>query len=132
MAFTTRHRLCIISVKNAKGTISMTFDEIYATMKTYFEQRDFEVFGQGVYSYEFDVTGEGEGKFYIEIKDGSLNMQPYDYKNSLCSFKISSGNLCEIINRNTTPTAAYSSGRLTIHGDVSAAFRLADALEMAM
>ena len=26
----------------------MTFDEIYATMKTYFEQRDFEVFGQGV------------------------------------------------------------------------------------
>lgn len=110
----------------------MTFDEIYATMKTYFEQRDFEVFGQGVYSYEFDVTGEGEGKFYIEIKDGSLNMQPYDYKNSLCSFKISSGNLCEIINRNTTPTAAYSSGRLTIHGDVSAAFRLADALEMAM
>ena len=97
MAFTTRHRLCIISVKNAKGTISMTFDEIYATMKTYFEQRDFEVFGQGVYSYEFDVTGEGEGKFYIEIKDGSLNMQPYDYKNSLCSFKISSGNLIMVI-----------------------------------
>ena len=50
----------------------MTFDEIYATMKTYFEQRDFEVFGQGVYSYEFDVTGEGEGKFYIESRTAAL------------------------------------------------------------
>ncbi len=110
----------------------MTFEEIYNTMKDYFEQRDFGDFGQGVYSYEFDVTGQGEGKFYIEVRDGSLDMQPFDYKNSLCSLTVDSGSLRRIISRSLSPVEAYSSGRLAIRGDVSAAFRLADALEMAM
>ncbi|MBQ9901533.1 MAG: SCP2 sterol-binding domain-containing protein [Clostridia bacterium] len=110
----------------------MTFEEIYNTVRDYFEQKDFKGFGQGVYSYEFDVTGQGEGKFYIEVKDGCFDMQPFDYKNSLCSFTVDSGNLCSLLHRNITPTAAYSTGRLTVRGDVSAAFRLADALGMAL
>ncbi len=110
----------------------MTFEEIYSMTKEYFEQKDFEAMGQGVYAYEFDVTGEGEGKFFMEVRDGQLDMQPFDYKNSLCSFTLSSASLCALIGRSLTPTEAYSTGRLTIHGDVSAAFRLADALEMAM
>ena len=110
----------------------MTFEEIYNTIKDYFEQKDFKGFGQGVYSYEFDVTGQGEGRFYIEVKDGCLDIQPFDYKNSLCSLTVDSGNLNRIITRALSPVEAYSTGRLTIHGDVSAAFRLADALGMAL
>ncbi len=110
----------------------MTFEELYNTMKEYFEQKEFKDFGQGVYSYEFDVTGQGEGRFYIEVKDGSLDMQPFDYKNSLCCFTVDSGNLNRILSRALSPVEAYSTGRLIIRGDVSAAFRLADALEMTM
>ena len=43
----------------------MTFEEIYNTMRKYFEKnikkKNLKEFGQGIYSYEFDVTGEGEG-----------------------------------------------------------------------
>ncbi len=110
----------------------MTFEEIYNTMRKYFEKnikkKNLKEFGQGIYSYEFDVTGEGEGRFYLEVKDGVLAIQPFDYKNALCSFTVDAGNLKRIITRKLSPTEAYSTGRLTIHGDVSAAFRLADAL----
>ena len=110
----------------------MTFEESYTTIKEYFEGKDFSGFGAGTYSYEFDITGEGEGKFYIEVNDGCLDMQPFDYKNSLCVFEVSSVSLCSIIERRMSPTAAYSTGRLLIKGDVSAAFRLADTLELAL
>ena len=110
----------------------MTFEEIYTTMKNYFENKDFSGFGAGTYSYEFDITGEGEGKFYIEVNDGTMEMQPFDYKNSLFAFEVSSGSLCSIIERRMSPAAAYSTGRLLIKGDVSAAFRLADALALTL
>ena len=102
------------------------------TLKDYFEKQDFSGFGEGVYSYEFDVTGEGEGKFYVEVRDGNFDIQPFDYKNSVCSFTVSSGELKRLIERSVSPADSYSTGRLTVKGDVSAAFRLADALMLSM
>lgn len=104
----------------------MSFEETFEQMKAFFEKKDYEAFGTGIYSYEFDVTGEGEGKFYLEITDGHPDMRPFDYKNSLCAFVINSAHLAKLINRELSPIAAYSTGRLTVKGDVSAAFRLAD------
>ena len=106
----------------------MTFEQLYRKAKKYLKKQDMRCFAQGVYSYEFEVTGEGGGKFYAEVKDGALDIQPCDYKNSLCSFKVSSDDLMRILDRSLSPTAAYSTGRLTVHGDVSAAFRLCDSL----
>lgn len=130
--FLYNHYHIIVTDNNAtpcrEEPIDMNFEELYTRMRDYFETKDYASFGSGVYSYEFDVTGEGAGKFYLEVRDGSLDMQPYDYKNSTCGFKISSGHLEKLIDRSLAPIAAYSSGRLRIKGDVSAAFRLADAL----
>ena len=109
----------------------MTFEELYDKLKEYFETKDYAGFGQGTFSYEFDVTGQGEGRFYLEVRDGVMDIQPFDYKNSLCSFSVDSGNLNRILSRSMSAVEAYSTGRLRVHGDVSAAFRLADALEIA-
>lgn len=106
----------------------MTFEELFLTLKDYFAGKDFKDFGKGDYSYEFNVTGEGEGKFYLEVKDGSPDIQPFDYKNCLCSFTVRSGNLRRIVSGSLSPVEAYSSGRLEVRGDVSAAFRLGDVL----
>ena len=108
----------------------MNFEEIYTKMKDYFAAKDYTAFGSGVYSYEFDITGEGAGKFYIEVRDGSFDIQPYDYNNSTCAFVINSKHIQKLIEHSLAPSAAYSTGRLKISGDVSAAFRLADALGM--
>lgn len=106
----------------------MNFDEIYNEMKSIFERSDYSGFGPGLYSYEFDITGDGEGKFYLEIRDGHLKIQPYDYRNSTCSFIVNSKYMLKLLKRQLAPTAAYSTGRLKIKGDISAAFRLADTL----
>ena len=28
---------------------------------------------------QYNITGEGEGAFYMEVKDGRIDVQPYDY-----------------------------------------------------
>lgn len=108
----------------------MQFEEIYKQMKDFFEAKDYASFGAGLYSYEFNITGEGAGRFYIEVRDGSLDIQPYDYKNSTCAFVINSRHIQKLMEHQLAPVAAYSTGRLRINGDISAAFRLADALGM--
>ena len=29
---------------------------------------------------QYNITGEGEGAFYMEVKDGQIDVQPYDYR----------------------------------------------------
>lgn len=108
----------------------MNFEEIYNEVKSIFERNDYSCFGPGLYSFEFDITGEGEGKFYLEIRDGQLQIQPYDYRSSTCAFIVNSKYIRMMLKHQIAPTAAYSTGRLKIKGDVSAAFRLADAIGM--
>lgn len=106
----------------------MTFDEIYAAFREQMEARDLSGFGDGVYAYEFDITGEGEGKFYISVTDGRTEMQPFDYRNALCTFTVDGACLLAILRGQQPPVAAYASGRLRLRGDSGAAIRLADVL----
>lgn len=108
----------------------MDFETLYRQAKDYFAAKDYSGFGGGVYAYEFDITGEGAGKFYLEVRDGVAELQPYDYKSSTCTFVMQSRHLLRLIDRTLSPVAAYTGGRLRIRGDVSAAFRLADALAL--
>lgn len=106
----------------------MKFDEIYNQIKPILENHDYSNFGYGLYSYEFDITGEGEGKFYLEVRDGAVKIQPFDYRSSTCTMVINSKYMLKMLQHQLTPTSAYSTGRLKIKGDVSAAFRLADTI----
>ena len=56
----------------------MTYEKIVETVRKAYEKTDFGGIG-GHIAIEFDITGEGEGKFYLEIADGKANVQPYDY-----------------------------------------------------
>ena len=106
----------------------MTFRKIFSAAKKAAAKKDYSRFGDGVYSFEFDVTGEGGGRFYIEVRDGAADIQPYDYQDARCVFTLRSDALMEILSGSVTPTALYSTGRLTLRGDSSAAFLLADSL----
>ena len=30
-------------------------------------------------AFQFDITGEGQGTFYAEVKEGKLYVEPYEY-----------------------------------------------------
>ena len=56
----------------------MTYEKIVEKVKKALSKADvYEV--KEHLAVQVDVYGEGEGAFYIEVKDGKVNVQPYEY-----------------------------------------------------
>ena len=56
----------------------MTYEEIVDKVKELFSGADVSMIHEHL-AYQFNITGEGEGAFYAEVKDGQLDIQPYEY-----------------------------------------------------
>ena len=53
----------------------MTFDEIFNKVKDMFKDTDVSHITEHL-AYQFNITGEGSGCFYVEVKDGTLIIEP--------------------------------------------------------
>ena len=47
----------------------MTYEEIIDKVKELFSETDVSMIDEHL-AYQFNITGEGEGAFYAEVKDG--------------------------------------------------------------
>ena len=56
----------------------MTYEEIVAKVRDVFKDTDVSMIGEHL-AYQFNIVGEGEGAFYIEVKEGQLFIEPYEY-----------------------------------------------------
>ena len=56
----------------------MTYEKIVAKVKKAYEAADASKV-EGHVAIEFDIWGEGEGAFYLEIADGKASVEPYEY-----------------------------------------------------
>lgn len=52
----------------------------------------------GHYAFQFDITGEDEGSFYVEINDGKVVCEPYDYKDNNAVISASSEEIIKYFN----------------------------------
>lgn len=59
----------------------MTFEEMFQQAKSALTQASAAKVTEHV-AVQFNVTGEGEGIFYAEIAEGTLAVEPYDYKDN--------------------------------------------------
>ena len=73
----------------------MTYEEIFNTTKEIIMKSDVSKIG-GHLAVQVDITGEGEGAFYIELKDGQLFVEPYEYYDRDCKFIISGENFIKL------------------------------------
>ena len=94
----------------------MTYEELVecarlATKKTQ-ESKDV-----GHMAYQFNVKGEAEGAFYIEIDDGKINVEPYEYYDRDVLVVTSDEMLLNIINGRLRALDAYANGQITDCGD---------------
>ena len=55
----------------------MTYQEIVSAVKEYCRDADLGDYKNHL-AVEVAITGEGEGVFYIEAKDGKINVEPYN------------------------------------------------------
>ena len=56
----------------------MTFEEIVSKAKERTTTADPGKV-DGFLAIQINITGEGEGKFYVEVKDGVISVEPYEY-----------------------------------------------------
>ena len=56
----------------------MTYADFFSEIKGKFMEADISDLTEHL-AYQFNITGEGEGIFYVEAKDGKLFVEPYEY-----------------------------------------------------
>lgn len=101
----------------------MTYEQIVAETRKYFDHADASLI-QGHLAVQFNITGEGEGAFYVEVKDGKAMTEPYEYYDRDAIIYITGDTLVEILNGKLTLDDAYNELRLGIEGDLGAALLL--------
>ena len=54
----------------------MSYEEVFTKVKEIFMKADVSRVEEHL-AFQFNITGEGEGVFYAEVKDGVLRVEPY-------------------------------------------------------
>lgn len=73
---------------------------------------------------EFDIYGEAEGAFYVEVKEGSISVEPYEYYDRDAKVFVTADELVKIINNEKTPAESHAEGILMVEGNIDAAQEL--------
>lgn len=104
---------------NIKECIAMTFEEIVEKARTKAEKAD--VSGVKFLAVQINLEGEGGGVFYIAVKDGKVDVQPYEYNDRSCAITMNIENFNKLIEGKLDPVVAFTTGKLKVEGDVSKA-----------
>ncbi|MEE1009314.1 MAG: SCP2 sterol-binding domain-containing protein [Agathobacter sp.] len=94
------------------------FIELFAQVKAYFQDADVSFVNEHV-AYEFCIVGENGGIFYLEVKDGKLHVEPYEYIDRDAKITTSSESVLRIAKGELDPIFAHNVGLVNIVGDMS-------------
>jgi len=67
--------------------------------------------------------------FYVEIKDGKLSIEPYEYHDRQANLIITSDRFIKLINKKLNPVLAFTTGKLKVEGDPGKALELSGLFE---
>jgi len=102
----------------------MTYDEFFAKVKKQFmETADVSNIKEHL-AYQFNITGEAEGIFYVEVKDGALFVEPYEYYDRDAAFIASADTLMKIAEGKLDPVLAFTMHKLKVEGSIDKALKL--------
>ena len=103
----------------------MTYAEMFSEVKGMLIDADVSDIHEHL-AYQFNITGEAEGIFYAEVKDGKLSIEPYEYFDRDAMFTCSAETLFKIASGKTEPIMAVTLGKLKVEGNIDKALRLKD------
>ncbi|MBQ8297965.1 MAG: SCP2 sterol-binding domain-containing protein [Ruminococcus sp.] len=107
----------------------MTYEEIVSEVKKVCDGKILNNYSDHL-AVEVNITGEGEGVFYIEAKDGVLHAEPYNYYDRDARFNISAKNFLKLAEGKLDPVWAFTSGKLKIDGSIEKALEFKNVLDM--
>lgn len=103
----------------------MTYEEIFSKSKDLILANDASGIGEHL-AVEVDIVGEGAGAFYIELKDGNLFVEPYEYYDRDCKLIVSGEDFIKICGGSLDAIKAFTNGSLKIEGDIDKALKISE------
>lgn len=101
----------------------MTYEEILDKVRKEVKDKDVSMIHEHL-AYQFNIHGEGEGAFYIEVKDGQLSVEPYEYYDRDACFICDAKVLFGLMSGKLDPVKAFTVGTLKVEGDLTKALKL--------
>jgi putative sterol carrier protein len=106
----------------------MTYADFFAEIKEQFMQADVSDISEHL-AYQFNITGEAEGIFYVELKEGKLYVEPYEYFDRDAIFVASAETLKKIASGKLDPVLAFTTKKLKVEGNIDRALKLKDLIQ---
>ena len=106
----------------------MTYADMFSKVKVMFMDADVSDIHEHL-AYQFNITGEAEGIFYVEVKEETLYVEPYEYFDRDAMFTCSAETLFKIAEGKTDPVLAFTLGKLKVEGNIDKALRLKELID---
>lgn len=106
----------------------MTYAELFSMVKGKFMDADVSDITEHL-AYQFNITGEGEGIFYVEVKEGKLYVEPYEYFDRDAVFTCKGETLLKLADGKMDPVLAVTLQKLKVEGNIEKALRLKTLIE---
>lgn len=104
-------------------TLESVVDEVRTKAASY-QEGDY----QGFLAVQITLTDLNQA-FYVEVKEGKLSIEPFEYHDRQANLKITSANFIKMINGKLNSVLAFTTGKLKIDGDISKATEMANLLK---
>lgn len=101
----------------------MSYEELFQTIKKMFMKADVSQIREHL-AFQFNITGEGEGAFYAEVRDGRLYVEPYEYYDRDAIFICTADTLLKLASGKLDPVFAFTVGKLKVEGSLEKAMML--------
>ncbi len=106
----------------------MTYAEFFSEIKGKFMAADVSDIHEHL-AYQFNITGEASGIFYVEVRDGKIFVEPYEYFDRDVLFIGSADTFMKIAENKLDPVLAFTLQKLKFEGNVEKALRLKELID---
>lgn len=103
----------------------MTYAEFFSEAKGKFMEADVSDIKEHL-AYQFNIMGEASGIFYVEVKDGKIYVEPYEYYDRDAMFTCEAETLKKIAEGKLDPVWAVTTQKLKVEGSIEKALKLKD------
>ena len=97
----------------------MTFEELLTKVRDLASKTDAS--GRDFLAVQVNITGNEGGVFYVEVKDGRINVEPYEYNDRQCAITMDIKDFNKMLDGKMNAVLAYTMGKLKIDGDLGTA-----------
>lgn len=75
-------------------------------------------------TYQWDISGDNGGKWYVDINDGDINVSEGESESPNITLTVDDQNWMDIVNGKLNGQMAFLTGKLKIQGDMTLAMKL--------